>query len=169
MFLEPSLPPLEDHLAEAGLLVKRADLSPLPDGQPQTVETVAHAVERTWECATRDQWKLLSAGMPWLVAVTCKADPTAAGVVKGLERMREDVPPVIVLNTGHLTRHLLYRRIYEQSGARRARVTIAYPARHARLLMEPPIPLTPAGKTAIKWWLTVGRQLHTEAVWWNAG
>lgn len=163
VFLEQTLPPLEDHLAAAGLLVKRADLSP----RVNTVDEIAKQVERTWECASREDYRRLATGMPWLVAVDGKKDLTAAGVAKGLELMREDPPLVIVMNASSLTRHLLHRRIFEAGGLRRTKVQIVYPVRRNPLKMQAPMPLSHHGKAALKWWTLIGREQFGSAVWWN--
>lgn len=141
-----------------------ACMFPLRHAVPETVDQVADEVVRTIEHADRDMYQKLVT-LPWLVAAT--TGHTAAGVCKGLERMRQKPPRVLIHGNFNASARATIYRLGDLSRTVTSLVTCPQKAPQLDELPFPCDPLT--GGAALRWWLASGRKRHGEAVFWNVG
>lgn len=161
--------------AKAGTEAEGGYMMPNALKLPETVAETAAEVVRTFEMADRSTYNKLRS-LPWLVSAS--SGTIAAGVVRGLSKMLEHPPKVIV--------HMGYDRpqatveAYIRDKAAFQGTPLQVPLIHiqegyaytdkAKPGPDPSWPCNPwYDLKAFRWWMREGREQHGQAVSWNIG
>lgn len=140
---------------------------------PEMVQETADEVVRTFEHASREQYKQLRS-LPWIIAIS--SGTIAAGVIRGMSQMLESgARPPVICHMGYTrSRDAVRKYIFEKAGVKGELdlklIDEQYSyADKAKAGETPPWPCNPYyDLKAFRWWLA-NRREGEQAVLWNIG
>jgi hypothetical protein len=142
----------------------------------ESVEETAEEVVRTIRSPTDVKAAMRAVNMPWIVSVS--SGTIAAGVIRGLERCCETVPPIILHLGYDRSETTLLDYVTEKSGVRLSygkdilfiNEGYAYADVARGPALDLPFPANPHyDRKLVAWWIREGRERYGQAVFWLIG
>lgn len=160
------------HQAKRATLEAGGYMMPNALKLPEMVQETADEVVRTFEHASREQYKLMRS-VPWLIAIS--SGTIAAGVIRGICEMFEaGARPRVICHMGYSrSRDAVRQYIFEKAAVREVDVSLvdeqySYSDK-AKAGETPPWPCNAFyDLKAFRWWLR-SRQEGEQALLWNIG
>lgn len=161
------------HQAKKATLERGGYIMPNALKLPEMVQETADEVVRTFEHASREQYKQLRS-LPWIIAIS--SGTIAAGVIRGISEMLESgARPRIICHMGYSrSRDAVRKYIFEKAGVKGELdlelIDEGYSySDKAKAGETPPWPCNPYyDLKAFRWWLR-NRREGEQAVLWNIG